>query len=153
MAESERTLGANVKVAIMTSTSTARSGLHRQDAADIRRTVQMYADGFGSGDIRLFEEAFHPDAWIFLIEADGTPRAWRLDLETFRQWSGSGSAVIRILEVTRSGDVANVLLVWRSGAPDNTWVDLHNLLRIDGVWRITNKTATHISRAGDVPRI
>jgi hypothetical protein len=32
--------------------------------------------------------------------------------------------------------------------PANTWVDLHNLIRVDGVWKITNKTATHTSRAG-----
>ena len=28
-----------------------------------------------------------------------------------------------------------------------SWVDLHNLLRINGIWKITNKTATHASRA------
>ena len=28
-----------------------------------------------------------------------------------------------------------------------------NLLKIDGAWKITNKTATHVSRAGDVPRV
>jgi hypothetical protein len=26
------------------------------------------------------------------------------------------------------------------------WLDFHNLLRINGVWKITNKTATHSSR-------
>jgi hypothetical protein len=26
---------------------------------------------------------------------------------------------------------------------------LHNLIRLDGVWEITNKTATHISRAAE----
>jgi hypothetical protein len=26
------------------------------------------------------------------------------------------------------------------------WIDFHNLLRINGVWKITNKTATHSSR-------
>ena len=26
------------------------------------------------------------------------------------------------------------------------YIDFHNLLRINGVWKITNKTATHSSR-------
>jgi hypothetical protein len=26
------------------------------------------------------------------------------------------------------------------------WIDFHSLLRINGVWKITNKTATHSSR-------
>ena len=29
----------------------------------------------------------------------------------------------------------------------NSYVDLHNLIRLNGVWKITNKTATHTSRA------
>jgi Putative lumazine-binding len=138
----------------MTTTSTTTTQAAEQDEADIRRAVQLYADGFGSGDVRLFEEAFHDEAWIFFTEADGTLRASRLRPELFSEWAASPErATIRVLEVTRSGEVANVLLVWRGGEPGNTWVDLHNLLKIDGVWKITNKTATHISRAGDVPRI
>jgi hypothetical protein len=29
-----------------------------------------------------------------------------------------------------------------------SWVDFHSLLRINGQWKITNKTATHATRAG-----
>lgn len=133
-----------------TSTTTpARSDEHGE--ADIRRVVQLYADGFGSGETRFFEEAFHERAWIFLTEPDSTPRAWPLNEEAFTEWAAYERATIRVLKITRSGDVANVLLVWQSGEPENTWVDLHNLLKIDGVWKITNKTATHISRAGELP--
>ena len=136
----------------MSTTSTAPAAAGEQDEADIRRVVQLYADGFGSGETRLFEEAFHEAAWIFFTEADGTLRASRLRPDSFSQWAaGNERATIRVLKVTRSGDVANVLLVWSSDDPGNTWLDLHNLVKIDGVWKITNKTATHISRAGDVP--
>jgi hypothetical protein len=31
--------------------------------------------------------------------------------------------------------------------PEDCWVDIHSLLRIDGTWKIMNKTATHASRA------
>ena len=51
--------------------------------------------------------------------------------------------------MTQAGDIANVLLGWDD--PDqnaDSWVDLQNLIRLDGVWKITNMTATHSSRAG-----
>jgi len=34
-----------------------------------------------------------------------------------------------------------------TGAPDRGYIDFHNLIRINGVWKITNKTATHSSRS------
>jgi methylglyoxal synthase len=51
--------------------------------------------------------------------------------------------------VTQAGDIASVLLAFEDAEdPANRWVDLHALLRVAGVWKITNKTATHLSRAG-----
>lgn len=136
----------------MATTSTTPVDAVQQDEAQIRHTVQLYADGFGSHETRLFEEAFHADAWIFFTEADGKLRASPL-ASLFSEWASSADrASIRVLQITHSGDVANVLLLWRSGTPDNTWLDLHNLLKIDGAWKITNKTATHFSRAGEAAR-
>jgi hypothetical protein len=44
--------------------------------------------------------------------------------------------------------VASVLLGWDNITdPSRSFVDFHALLRINGVWKITNKTATHSSRA------
>ena len=31
-------------------------------------------------------------------------------------------------------------------SPGMGWVDIHALLRLDGVWKDMNKTATHVSR-------
>lgn len=136
----------------MATTSTTAEEALRQDEVQIRRAVQLYADGFGSHETRLFEEAFHPDAWIFFTEADGTVTASRL-ADLFDEWASTvDRATIRVIDITRSGDIANVLLLWRCGSPDNTWLDLHNLLKINGVWKITNKTATHFSRAGETAR-
>jgi hypothetical protein len=136
----------------MTTVTSTSAEADRQEEAEIRRVVQLYADGFGSGDTRRFEEAFHEAAWIFFTAADGTLRAEPL-AGTFQEWAASRRATIRVLEVRRSGDAANVRLVWRGGDAANTWLDFHNLLKVDGVWKITNKTATHISRAGDAPGI
>ena len=54
----------------MTTTSAATS--RAADYDEIVRVVQLYIDGFRTGDTALFEEAFHDDAWIFFTEADGT---------------------------------------------------------------------------------
>ena len=140
----------NERELIMTTTSTAPTQAEQQDEADIRRVVQLYADGYGSGETGLFEEAFHEEAWIFYTQADGTPGAERVKPRSFDVWASFPQATIRVLTVTRSGDVANVMLVCDCGS-EGTWLDLHNLLKVHGVWKITNKTATHISRAGDVP--
>jgi len=44
------------------------------------------------------------------------------------------------------GDAASVQLSFDPKDRPYGWIDFHNLLRINGVWKITNKTATHSSR-------
>jgi hypothetical protein len=63
----------------------------------------------------------------------------------FRNWLGN--VVGRIISVTQVGDAAAVQLSFDSAADKSqSWIDFHNLLRINGAWKITNKTATHSSR-------
>ena len=39
------------------------------------------------------------------------------------------------------------MLSWDRAADKSAgWIDFHNLLRINGVWKIMNKSATHSSR-------
>ncbi len=132
----------------MTTTSAPTS--RAADYDEIVRVVQLYIDGFRTGDPTLFEKAFHDDAWIFFTEADGTlvKSATR---DCYQEWGGTPNPDIagRIITVTQAGEIANVLLGWDD--PDknaDSWVDLQNLIRLDGVWKITNMTATHTSRAG-----
>jgi len=59
----------------------------------------------------------------------------------------SSEVVGRIVSVTQVGDVASVYIVWdNTSKPNQVWHDLHNLIKVDGSWKITNKTATHSSR-------
>ena len=136
--------------ATMTTTSTPPAQTVQQEEAEIRRVVQLYADGYGSGETRMFGEAFHEEAWIFYTQADGTLGAERLKPRSFKVWASFPKSATRVLNITQAGDVANVMLVCDIGS-EGSWLDLLNLLKIDGTWRITNKTATHISRAGDLP--
>jgi hypothetical protein len=51
----------------------------------------------------------------------------------------------RFISVTQVGDAAAVQLGFDS-EDSSGWIDFHSLLRVNGVWKITNKTATHSSR-------
>jgi hypothetical protein len=120
------------------------------DYDEIVRVVQLYVDGFNESSVDKFKRAFHEDAWIFFTDAEGMLHK-RLIREYFEAWATPPKPHItgRIISVTQAGDVANVLLGFDSAeGPADSWVDFHSLIRLDGVWKITNKTATHRSRAG-----
>jgi hypothetical protein len=123
-------------------TMTART----DDYDQIVRVVKLYIDGFNDNDISKFKEAFHEDAWIFFIDAKGTLHK-NLISESFEKWATppSRGVVGRFISVTQVGDAAAVQLSFDSDKSWG-WIDFHNLLRINGVWKITNKTATHSSR-------
>ena len=73
--------------------------------------------------------------------------------ECFEEWSqpAMSKANGRVISVSQEGDIANVLLGWdRPDDAANSYVDLHNLIRLDGGCKITNKTATHVSSAAGV---
>ena len=116
------------------------------DYDEIVRVMRLYIDAFNDNDVSKFKEAFDEDAWIFYIDADGALHKHRIS-EDFERWAAppSWSVVGRFISVTQVGDAAAVQLSFDSGKSSG-WIDSHNLLRINGVWKITNKTATHSSR-------
>jgi ketosteroid isomerase-like protein len=120
------------------------------DYDDIVRVVQLYVAGFNDCDASKFREAFHEDAWIFFTNAEGSLRK-RLLRDVFDDWAAPPKKHIvgRIISVRQAGDIASVLLGFDNQDPaGDSWVDLHALIRVDGRWKITNKTATHATRAG-----
>lgn len=134
----------------MTGTPATTTGAVDYD--EIVRVVHLYTDAFNTGDVTMLEEAFHADAWIFFTHPDGSLFTSRIS-DCFKDWTTSPQPRIegRIISVTQAGDIANVLLGFDNvDEPSDSWVDLHNLIRVDGVWKITNKTATHTSRAGRI---
>lgn len=119
------------------------------DRDEIVRAVQLYIDGFNDGDIEKFKAAFHPDARITFTDRDGALASY-LIYDCIENWASEPGDDIggRIISVTQAGDVASVLLGF-DYKPDlsDGWVDIHSLLKLDGTWKIMNKTATHVSRA------
>ena len=118
------------------------------DYDEIVRVVQLYVDAFNDNDISKLKQAFDDDAWIFYIDANGTFHK-HLISESFEEWAAppSRGLVGRFISVSQVGDAASVQLSFDYAADKSSgYIDFHNLLRINGVWKITNKTATHSSR-------
>jgi len=116
------------------------------DYDEIVRVMQLYIDAFNDNDVSKFKEAFDENAWIFYIDADGALHK-NLISESFERWATppGWDVVGRFISVTQVGDAASVQLSFDS-EKSGGWIDFHNLLRINGVWKITNKTATHSNR-------
>lgn len=120
------------------------------DEVAIVEVVDRYIAGFNELDADAFRSAFHPEARMQLTDAAGAYRSVRLS-DIFGDWSSPPGSRIegRVLQVTQAGDVAVVLLGYDNHThPDRCWVDALSLLRVDGAWRIVNKSCTHASRGG-----
>ena len=108
--------------------------------------TQLYIDGFNDRDVEKFKSAFHEEAWMFFIDPDGKLHSVSLEEKLFRSWADGNDkgdhVELRILSVAQMGDVAAVALAF-----GDDWLDFHNMVRVNGAWKITNKTACHRSRA------
>ena len=123
------------------------------DYDEIVRVVQLYLDAYNENDLGKLKEAFDENAWIYFIDAEGTLHKHLIfeGFEAALRRDGLrkyvGDVVGRIISVTQVGDAAAVQLSFDSATDKSSgWIDFHNLQRINGVWKITNKTATHSSR-------
>ena len=120
------------------------------DYDEIVRVIRLYVDAFNStdNDVSKLKQAFHEEAWIFYVDADGMLSKGPI-AQHFATWVAppSWDIVGRVISVTQVGDAASVQLSWDHPTDKSRqYVDFHNLLRINGKWKITNKTATHSSR-------
>ncbi len=119
-----------------------------EDYDEIVRVMHLYMDAFGKNNVGMLREAFDEDAWIFYIDARGQLRK-QLISNAFENWATSPDRAFvgRIVSVTQVGDVASVQLSLESETNSkDTWIDFQSLLRVNGVWKITNKTAIHAGR-------
>jgi hypothetical protein len=126
------------------------------DRDEIVRVIRLYTDGIGAHRPEMFKEAFHSSSRIYWIDAEGVfreapilPPDEAYDPDNPDQWPNLPLKVTaRIISLIQAGDVANVVLGFDANEdPAQSWLDIHSLLRIDGRWKIMNKTATHASRA------
>ncbi|HEX6007974.1 MAG TPA: nuclear transport factor 2 family protein [Burkholderiales bacterium] len=107
----------------------------------VRVPLEHYLQGHATGDGAHFRAAFHPEARLFFIRdgrlstrtseeyiagARGTPPA---DEAQRKRW-------IESVDIAGNAAVAKIILDY----PTTRFVDYMSLLKIEGAWKIVNKT-------------
>jgi hypothetical protein len=108
--------------------------------------VQLYVDGVRTGDAAKLERAFNDGSWIF-----GSVGGERLDMpitEMIKMVEAKpadtdGSFQANVRSVEEEGDAAIVTLEEEGFWGALSFVDFFSLARIDGNWKIVNKTFAH----------
>ena len=128
------TLGAAVAVWLPTSAQD-------KDEAGVRKAIEYYFQGHATGNGENHKKAFHPEAKLFWIR-DGQ-FTQRTSAEYIAGSSGKPAAdeaqrkrSIEMIDITGNAAVAKVVLDY----PDRKFTDYMSLLKIDGEWKIVNKT-------------
>ena len=117
-----------------------------QEADQITAAVDLYVQGVGEGDADKLRQAFHPDSRMW-----GSLAGQRFDVpiaEMIAMFDGKpcdvdGSYVATITTVEQTDDTAHVVLAEEGFWGTVSFVDFFSLARIDGDWKIVNKTFVH----------
>ena len=111
----------------------------------IRQVVQLCLDGEAKGDVAKLKEAFHEDARMF-GDLDGTrydvPIQGLFDMAADGP-ADTGNYQARILSVTQVGDAAIAVVAEEGYWGTVSFIDFLSLCRINGTWKIVNKTFAH----------
>jgi hypothetical protein len=122
------------------------------DREAITATVQLYIDGTSTGDAAKLKEAFHPEAWMFGSvggQRMDMPIAQMIEMSTERPLGTGGLYEARIASIEQVGDAATVRLEETGCWGSVSFVDYFALAKIDGAWKIVNKTFAHTG--GELP--
>lgn len=111
------------------------------EEAAIRETIQYYFQGHATGNGEHFRKAFHQDAKLFFIR-DGKLTQWTSE-EYIARASGKPAAdeaqrkrSIDSIDISGDAAVVKVTLDY----PKVVFTDYMSMLKIDGQWKIINKT-------------
>jgi hypothetical protein len=112
----------------------------------IRDVVQLCLDGEAKGDVAKLQEAFHQDARMF---GDLAGTRYDVPIQTLFDMAAEGPADTgnyqsRILSITHLGDVATATVAEEGYWGTVSFVDFFSLCRIEGTWKIVNKTFAHV---------
>ena len=129
----------------------AASGSLVDDYDAIRDVVQLCLDGEAKGDVTKLQRAFHADARMF-----GSLAGTRYDVPIQGLFdmaaegpADTGNYQSRILSIHHVGDAATATVAEEGYWGTVSFVDFFSLCRIDGTWKIVNKTFVHVG--GEAP--
>ena len=114
-----------------------------EEEADVRAALQHYLLGHATGDGAHHAMVFHPESKLFWMRDDTLNT--RTSAEYIAGASGSPAQdedqrrrEIAMVDVTGDAAVAKIVLDY----PGRVFTDYMSLLKIDGEWKIVNKTFT-----------
>lgn len=111
------------------------------EEAAVRQAIEHYFRGHATGQGEHFRKVFHPDAKLFAVR-DG--KYWQLTSEEYiARAPGKPAAdeaqrkrTVESVDISGNAAIAKVVLEY----PQTRFVDYMSMLKIDGEWRIVNKT-------------
>jgi hypothetical protein len=111
------------------------------EEAAVKVPIENYFKGHATGDGAYFKKAFHPDARLFFI------REGKYSTLTSEEYIGRASGKPPADEAQRKRSIESVkitgnaaVVVVKLDYPSVTFTDYMSLLKIDGEWKIVNKT-------------
>ena len=115
------------------------------DYDEIVRVLGLYTEGASKGDAALLKEGFHEDARMF-----GDIAGWRYDMPiadfinaAVDKPGDTGNYRSRVLSVNQVGDAASAVVAEDGYWGEVSFIDFMTLNRINGTWKIVNKTFVH----------
>jgi hypothetical protein len=138
-------------LALLFVTCTPAAAQESEEAA-VRAAIEHYFQGHATGQGEHYRKVFHPDAKLFFIR-DGKLTQWTSE-EYISRASGKPAAdeaqrKRRIDSIDISGNAAFVKLTL--DYPAVIFTDYMSMLKIDGQWKIVNKTFHSQPRSAPKP--
>ncbi len=115
--------------------------------------VLLYVDGVAKGDAAKLEQAFREGSWMF-GSVSGTrydvPITEMIKMVEAQPADVDGSFQATVRSADEEGDAALVVLEEQGFWGTLSFVDYFSLVRVDGSWKIVNKTFAHTG--GSLPQ-
>ncbi|MDQ3826352.1 MAG: nuclear transport factor 2 family protein [Actinomycetota bacterium] len=118
----------------------------------IENAVRLYIDGVSEGDADKLKTGFHSEAWMFGSvggQRYDIPISQLIEMATSQPFDSAGNYKARITSIQQVDDAAIAIVeedgIWGS----MSCVDFFALAKIDGSWKIVNKTFAH--SGGEMP--
>ena len=128
----------------------ARLGSPIDDYDAIAATVQLYIDGCARGDAAKLEGAFHESAQMYgAVGSDRYDEPIGEFIKLMAESPGGETLRMRIASIAQAGDAATATVVEDGFWGTLSFVTFFALARIEGRWRIVNKTFAHTG--GEMP--
>jgi hypothetical protein len=118
----------------------------------ITSVLQLYIDGAAKGDAAKLREAFHEEAWMFGSVGGSrfdVPISQMIEMTMSQPLDSDGAYRARIASIEQVGDAATATLEEDGCWGGVSFVDLFSLAKIEGSWKIVNKTFAHTG--GEMP--